>query len=378
MKIYKRGGYYWMRFMFDGRRVERSTRQRNKREAGDYATKFRSRLIDEGIGFLQREAVPTFREFSERFTSEIALRCASKPRTVQFYGQQLERLLDFQPLADAKLNAIDESLISRFVQHRSQAVSPATVNRAMATLRRALRTAQEWRLIDRIPRFRLLKGERQREFVLTPRQELIYFPACPQPLHDVALLMLDTGLRLGEALSLCKADIHTQKVNGAEYGYLYVRDGKSKNARRAVPLTARVETMIQARLSTVQSVWVFPGDNAANHCAGSSLDHAHSKVRTALGLPDDFVLHSLRHSYLTRLGSAGADAFTIMRLAGHSSVTVSQRYVHPSQSNMESAVKRLEGHNANARKAALQQQQKESQALSAAASQEPPTSVAAD
>jgi hypothetical protein len=35
------------------------------------------------------------------------------------------------------------------------------------------------------------------------------------------------------------------------------------------------------------------------------------------------------HTMLTRLGETGTDAFTIMKLAGHSSVTVSQRYVHP-------------------------------------------------
>jgi integrase len=41
------------------------------------------------------------------------------------------------------------------------------------------------------------------------------------------------------------------------------------------------------------------------------------------------VLHSLRHTMLTRLGESGVDAFTIMRIAGHSSITVSQRYIHP-------------------------------------------------
>lgn len=33
------------------------------------------------------------------------------------------------------------------------------------------------------------------------------------------------------------------------------------------------------------------------------------------------MLYSLRHTALTRLGETGADAFTIMRIAGHSSVT---------------------------------------------------------
>jgi integrase len=34
----------------------------------------------------------------------------------------------------------------------------------------------------------------------------------------------------------------------------------------------------------------------------------------------DFVLHSLRHTMLTGLGKSGADAFTIMRIAGHRGV----------------------------------------------------------
>src|ERR1035438_8973507 len=63
--------------------------------------------------------------------------------------------------------------------------------------------------------------------------------------------------------------------------------------------------------------------------------------------PQDFVIHSLRHTMLTRLGEAGADAFTIMRIAGHSSVTVSQRYVHPTPEGMERAFERLEQLNAD-------------------------------
>jgi hypothetical protein len=43
----------------------------------------------------------------------------------------------------------------------------------------------------------------------------------------------------------------------------------------------------------------------------------------------------------TALGEAGADAFTIMRLMGHSTVTVSQRYVHPSPEAVELAFERL-------------------------------------
>jgi hypothetical protein len=51
---------------------------------------------------------------------------------------------------------------------------------------------------------------------------------------------------------------------------------------------------------------------------------------------------------LTRLGEAGVGAFTIMKIAGHSSITISQRYVHPSSEAMERAFERLEDLNANA------------------------------
>ena len=69
---------------------------------------------------------------------------------------------------------------------------------------------------------------------------------------------------------------------------------------------------------------VFPGKKPI---LATSLDHQHAKVRELLKLPEDFVVHSLRHTMLTRLGLLGVDAFTIMRIAGHNSITISQRYV---------------------------------------------------
>ena len=52
---------------------------------------------------------------------------------------------------------------------------------------------------------------------------------------------------------------------------------------------------------------------------------------------------------LTRLGVAGVDAFTIMRVAGHSSVKVSERYVHASAESLERAIEKLEAFNKGTR-----------------------------
>ena len=164
---------------------------------------------------------------------------------------------------------------------------------------------------------------------------------------DVAILMLETAVRPGEAVNLRWADVHLQPAVHAKFGYIAVRGGKSKNAYRDLSLTAPAAGMlVEVRKATVKSAWVFLGDSSEAPILVSSLDHQHEGIRTALKLAEDFVIHSLRHTMLTRLGESGADAFTIMRIAGHSSVTVSQRYVHPTPEGMERAFERLEKFNA--------------------------------
>jgi integrase len=73
-------------------------------------------------------------------------------------------------------------------------------------------------------------------------------------------------------------------------------------------------------------------------------------------VPRQFVLHPLRHTCLTRLEEAGTDAFTIMRLAGHSSITISQRYVRLTCETIELAFDKLEMLNQRASEASSSSQ----------------------
>jgi integrase len=75
----------------------------------------------------------------------------------------------------------------------------------------------------------------------------------------------------------------------------------------------------------------------------SLLGQQQARIRALLKMPKDSVLHSLRHTFGTRLGESGCDAFGIMKLMGHSSVTVSRRYVHPSPEALELAFGRMIG-----------------------------------
>jgi integrase len=183
--------------------------------------------------------------------------------------------------------------------------------------------------------------------VLSHKLEPTYLEACPQPLGDVAILILETGVRPGEAVNLPWTDVYLQPAVRAKFGYIAIRGGKSRYAKRNLSLTARTAEMLKARRAASKSSWVFPGDSPDAPMRGTSLDHQHEEVRDdTLKWSKEFVVHSLRHTMLTRLGEAGADAFTIMKIAGHSSVTVSQRYVHPTPEGMERAFERLQELNA--------------------------------
>ncbi len=170
---------------------------------------------------LRQVNMPTLRGFSQRFVDAIQIQCASKPQTVRFYAQQMTALLRFSPLGDARLCDVDEALIQAFIEHRAATTSTATVNRGLATLRRALRLAHRWGVINRVPQIRLLAGEHEREFVLSRNDEARYLAACPQPLRDAAALMMDTGLRVGEALALEWSDVRLSP----EPGFVQVREG---------------------------------------------------------------------------------------------------------------------------------------------------------
>ncbi len=197
----------------------------------------------------------------------------------------------------------------------------------------------------------MLPGEKVRDFVLNHEQEQSYLAKAPQPLADFAVLALDTGLRLSEVVSLEWSDIHLSPANGARFGYLHVRKGKSRNAQRNLSLTPRVKAMLERRANDAKSKWVFASlEDGSNPLSVFTLEDEHRRTRKEAAPSTEFVIHSLRHAYGTRLGEAGADAFTIMRLMGHSTVTISQRYVHPTPEAMERAIERLDTLNAAAAK----------------------------
>jgi len=348
MAVYKRGKIWWYKFSFNGELIRESTKQSNKRVAEQMEAARKTALAKGEVGIQKKKPAPTLKQFAPRFLQAIKALCGDKPATVDFYRRRLKYLLNNDQLASLPLDRIDEAAIdgykearSREKSRRAKPLAVASLNRELATLRRLLRLAYKWKIIDRVPTVQLFRGEHEREFALTHEQEQLYLGTARGDLRDIAILLLDTGLRIGEALQLEWPDVHLEPVNGAGHGYLTVRASTAKNSKaRNVPLSARVVEMLRHR-GPAKSGYVFQRPDG-RRLSQTWLNEQHRRMRATLGLPADFVLHSFRHTFGTRLGQAGADAFTIMRLMGHSTVTVSQRYVHPVPESIERAFTRLE------------------------------------
>jgi integrase len=217
------------------------------------------------------------------------------------------------------------------------------VNGSMRVLRRILRLAVKWGVLDSAPKIELLPGERHRERVITLEEEARYLGAAPALLACLAAILLDTGLRPDECHRLRWEDITWE--NGRN-GTVLITHGKTKAARRVLPMTPRVRSILEERWQSsgrVEEGWVWPAPTKSGHMDHFSVKTQHQKTLRESGVRP-FVLYSLRHTFLTRLGASGCDAWTLARIAGHSSIAISSRYVHPSEDAVLDAISRLGGH----------------------------------
>jgi len=125
-----------------------------------------------------------------------------------------------------------------------------------------------------------------------------------------------------------------------------VTHGKTAAARRVLPMTARVRSLLETRWEAAGRPlegWVWVAPTLSGHIEASSLKKQHAKA-IKMSKVRPFVLYSMRHTFLTRLGESGCDVWTLARIAGHSSIAISARYVHPSEDAVLNAISRLSGH----------------------------------
>jgi integrase len=338
-----------VKFLWKGQLIRKSTRATNKKTARTIEGQIRAELARGNWGILERKPAPKLSDFLKAdFLPFIETQHQSKKNTADYYEYGTKQLLASE-IANLTLDEITSQHVSLYVAQHGH-FEKSTVNRDLRCLRRALSLAVEWGKLSKAPKVELAKGENRRERVVSDTEADRYLEACPQPWKDVATLILGTAMRPGEAYCL---DWRNVLLNGSG-GLIQIVQGKTRAARRLLSMVPRVYETLKARHESQgcpSEGWVFPTGSASGHIEESSAKQWHEKAFEILeaarkenpDLPElkYFEPYCLRHTALTNLEAAGCDAYTLARIAGHTSIRMTERYVHPQAEAIERAFARV-------------------------------------
>lgn len=198
MSIYKRGETYWFSFIFNGARVQRSTKQGNRKIAIDMQSTCRSNLAKGELGIREKKPIPSLKDFCAERVGPWAKSTFEKScrKNWLWYRTGVRALTNYRPLADARLDEITGELASGFAAHRlREGMQVSTANSSLRVLRRILNLAVEWGVLTTAPKVKVLPGERRRERVISPEEEAKYLAAVPELLGSIAAVLADSGMR---------------------------------------------------------------------------------------------------------------------------------------------------------------------------------------
>lgn len=233
-------------------------------------------------------------------------------------------------LGDIDIRSVDESKADLLVMTcEAKGNSNATINRKLAALSRMLTVAHERGWVDRKPKF-----ERRREPVgrlrwLTDEEEakLVAFTRHfgRDRYADLWILLVDTGLRVGEALRLRWKDIDLDRKQLS----VWVTKGDKP---RTVPMTDRVWTVLARDAQRPDG----PFADLSQRTLATVWNTAKAAMR--LVKDDQFVPHCLRHTFASRLVQAGVPILTVRELCGHKTLAMTMRYAHLAPDNLAGAI----------------------------------------
>lgn len=228
-----------------------------------------------------------------------------------------------------------------FITRRGTTQSHSTLNRELAQLSRIFSLAIEWGKLEvnpckNVTRFPKTEGRKK---VLTPEEERRILGALEPVMANVVRLALLTGMRRGEIFKMriehLDLEIRTDlRGNVLSYGQINLPGEITKSGRpRSVPLAAEAREILNAVTGEpFQKVIRGLSMGTASHLFNRACKQA--EVSGA-------VFHSLRHTCGTRLADRNVHQAVIKEIFGHSSMTMTDIYIHPDDRSKQSAVQTL-------------------------------------
>ncbi len=364
MSLYKRGKIWHTDFSVNGQRFRQSLETTDWRQA---QAKERELVAQASQGKLaassQQFSKLNIAEALERYLADRAAHV--QPRSNRSESDHAKPLREyFGRIPVVRIDA--DSIMAYVRQRKAKGLSNTTVNMEIGILRRVLKRAKRWHLVeDEIPR---LPERRDIGRALQPAEKLhLLRVAQSKPEWETAylasVLALNTTMRGCEIKQLLWRDINFMDHS------LLIRRSKTRAGERLIPLNANAYNAIMRLRERAQMLfgtdlqpdwYVLPSaegyskpdptkpmsgwrsawrsltravkcpacgevQNPATICrnAGCGADITHLKSSTA-GLR----FHDLRHHAITELAESQASDRTIMSIAGHVSQRMLAHYSH--------------------------------------------------
>jgi len=237
---------------------------------------------------------------------------------------------------EMQLNEITPLFIEKYRAKRLKTgVTKSTVNRELAIMKKMFNLSIDWKLATENPVKKVKffsEKDNLKERILTKEEEDRLLVASAEHLKPILIAALNTGMRLGEILSLKWGQIDFEKE--------LVRVEKTKSGKiRYVNINSVLsKTLENLKAENGEGEFLF-----TNPETGQPLKDVKTAFKSACRRANikNLRFHDLRHTFASRLVESGVDLITVKELLGHSTVKITERYTHPNQSLKKEAVELL-------------------------------------
>jgi len=238
-----------------------------------------------------------------------------------------------------RLNEITAWHIEHYKKTRKEAgMAPATINKELAFLKSILNRAVTWKKLAEHPgkAVQLLKVANERTRFLSEEEEAALLAVCSPALRRVVEAGLLTGFRRHELVNLRTQDVNFDRRT-VSVAACYSKNGES----RAIPLGDRLKTVIQEALSVRGDAPAVFTNRSGTSWSERNLLYVFTRACRRAKI-EDCTLHTLRHTFASRLVMAGVDLRTVQELMGHKDIGMTMRYTHLSPDHKRAAILALE------------------------------------
>lgn len=303
MPVYKRGDHYWVRIQIDGQLHRFSCKGATYEQAKAIEAKARQDIINETLG-----------QSSYTLEDALARWLEGEARTLKSYDKLLQTVAIILPLiTDTPI--IKSQDAARRIRENYSHLSPATINRRLAIVRRLANLAWEWGWIKSPIKIKMQAGEVSRHEYLT-KSQVFRLARYARKSRWHIILAAFTGLRESEILNAS---------NMVNLGHAIALKATKNGKPRIVPLNRIARVAMRFMDKTV----TYP-----------VLRRDFEYTRSINGL-DHIRFHDLRHTAASFMVAGGAGITAVRDILGHSNLAVTSRYSHLALEDMQNAVNKM-------------------------------------